>query len=218
MKFEINNKKFKDAVALIEHVAGKHITLPVLSSILIEVKKNIAILKATNLDVGIEIHIPVKSTEDGVVAVPAKTFNSFLSQIPEQNTIIQCEVVSGNIQITSHKTRGVIKTVPAEDFPPIPHVENAEQFSVPSQLFVKGLQTVYYSASVSSVKPELSSIYIYKDGNRLVYVATDSFRLAEIKLNIDIPSEIHDILIPYKNVSEIIRVLQFVGGDVDVEI
>ena len=218
MKFETNSKKLKEAVNLIEHVAGKHITLPVLSSILLDIRKNNLILKATNLDVGIEIHVPIKTDHEGIVAVPAKTFSAFLSQIPDQNSVIQCEVVSENMHITSHKTRGVIKTVPADDFPPIPQVSNAEQFSVSADLFVKGLQAVYYSASISSVKPELSSIYIYKDARTLVYVATDSFRLAEIKMRIDIPSDIHDILIPYKNVSEIIRILQYVGGEVFVEI
>ena len=184
MKFETNSKKFKEAVSLIEHVAGKHITLPVLSCILIEVKGNTVHLKATNLDVGMEISIPVKATADGIVAVPAKTLSSFLLGIPDQNSTIQCEVVAGNIHVSSHKTQGVIKTMPPEDFPPIPHVSNAEEFTVSAQLFTKGLQSVWYSASVSSVKPELSSVYIYKDSNRLTYAATDSFRLAEKKLDI----------------------------------
>ena len=216
MKFETNLQKLKESVALVEHVAGKHITLPVLSCILIEVKKNVALLRATNLDVGMEISLSVKSHDEGIVAVPAKTLSSFLSQIPDQNHVVQLELVSGNIQIVSAKTRGVIKTMPIEDFPSIPSIPDAEQFSLPSELFIKGLKSVCYSASVSSVKPELSSVYIYKDAGGLTFVATDSFRLAEKKLKISIPSQFNDILIPFKNISEIIRTLEYVKSDVEV--
>ena len=107
MKFETNLQKLKEAVTLAEHIAGIHITLPVLSCILIEVKKNIAMLRATNLDVGMEILLSVKTHEEGVVAIPAKTLSSFLSQIPDQNHVVQLELISGNIQIISAKTRRI---------------------------------------------------------------------------------------------------------------
>ena len=216
MKFEANLQKLKECVSLTEHSAHKHITLPVLACILIEVKKNVAVLKATNLDVGIEVSLPIKMHTEGIVAVPAKTFSSFLSQIPDQNQVVQLELVSENVQITSLKTKGTIKTMPVEDFPSIPRIADAEQFTLPSSLFVKGLKSVSYSASISSVKPELSSIFVYKDGENLTFVATDSFRLAERKIKIHVPSQFSDILIPYKNVSEIIRILEYVGGDVSV--
>ena len=216
MKFETNLQRLKESVALVEHIAGRHITLPVLSCILIEIKKNIAMLRATNLDVGIEISLSVKTYEEGVVAIPAKTFSSFLSQIPDQNHLVQLELVSGNVQITSSKTRGVIKTMPIEDFPTIPSISDAEQFKLSSELFIKGLKSVCYSASISSVKPELSSVYVYKDGGGLTFVATDSFRLAEKKLKISIPSQFNDILIPFKNVSEVIRTLEYMKSDVEV--
>ena len=218
MKFETNLQKIKDAVNLIEHVAGKHITLPVLSCILIEVKKNTATLKATNLDIGMEVSIPVKSQADGLVAVPARTFSSFLSQISDQNQIVQLEDINGNIQISSNKTKGVIKAMPTEDFPSIPRVIEGEvkEFKIDSEIFVKGLKSVGYSASVSSVKPELSSVFVYKDSNQLTFVATDSFRLAEKKIKAEIPSNFGDILIPFKNTNEIVRTLEYTKGSMEV--
>lgn len=216
MKFETNLQKLKEAVALVEHVAGRHITLPVLSCILIDVKGNSAILRATNLDVGMEISIPIKGSADGIVAIPAKTLSSFLSQVPDQNPMVTLELVSGNVVITSVKTRGTIKTMPIEDFPSIPSIPDAEEFKVSSQLFIKGLKSVAYSASVSSVKPELSSVYIYKDAGNVTFVATDSFRLAEKKIQVAIPAQFNDILIPHKNISEILRTLEYVGSEVSV--
>jgi DNA polymerase-3 subunit beta len=68
---------------------------------------------------------------------------------------------------------------------------------------------------VSDIKPEISSVYMYQDGNdEIVFVSTDSFRLAEKKIKVKGIPEFPGIIIPYKNIIEIIRVL----GDTDSEV
>jgi DNA polymerase-3 subunit beta len=83
-------------------------------------------------------------------------------------------------------------------------------------LFVKGLKSVWYSSSVSSVKPELSSVYIYINDGNLVFAATDSFRLAEKKIKAPVLTNLSDILIPFKNIPDIIRILEGMGEEVKV--
>ncbi len=216
MKLELNLKKLKDAISLIERVAGKHMTLPVLSCVLIEVKNNTALFKATNLDIGIEVSVPAKSNEDGVMAVPANIMSSFVSQITGDNQLIKMDDSSGNLLITTAKSKGTIKTQAFDDFPSIPRVVEGKEFSIPSDAFLKGLKSVWYSSSISSVKPELSSVFVYKDQSDLVFVATDSFRLAEKKIKIPSTVNIGDILIPYKNIPDILRVLENISGNVTV--
>jgi DNA polymerase-3 subunit beta len=216
MKFEINFQKLKEAIQLVERVANKHLTLQVLSCILIEVKKNIAIFKATNLDIGIEVSIPIKSSVEGVVAVPGHIISSFVSQVYDQNQIVKIETASGNLTISAGKSKGVIKTIPSEDFPSIPQVSGGQEADLTTDMFVKGLKSVWYSSSVSSVKPELSSVYIYRDGDFLVFAATDSFRLAEKKIKVPLVSKMGDILIPFKNIPDVIKVLEMMGETVTV--
>ena len=57
---------------------------------------------------------------------------------------------------------------------------------------------------------------MYKNDEYLTFVATDSFRLAEKKVKMSHSIEFDDILIPFKNINDIIRVLEDVGGDVDM--
>ncbi|MEK7641987.1 MAG: DNA polymerase III subunit beta [Patescibacteria group bacterium] len=217
MKIDIGFKKLRETIQLIERVAGKHQTLPVLSCILIEVEKNSALFKATNLDVGVEISVPVKSDGTGVIAIPAHTLSSFVSQITDQNQVVSIEVVSGNAHIKTSKSKGVIKTLPPEDFPPIPKVTDGQEYTIAPDIFIQGLSAVAYSASISSVKPELSSIYVYKDGEYLTFVATDSFRLAEKKVKNPDNSKLSDTLIPFKNTQDIIRVLQNMGSTTTIK-
>lgn len=216
MKIEINFQKLKEAIQMVERIAGKHMTLPVLSCVLIETKDNLAVFKATNLDVGIEISVSVKSTEDGTIAVPAGVISSFVGQVYDQNQIVKLETSSGNLTISAGKSRGVIKTVPVEDFPTIPNVSDGQEVVLSSDIIAKGLKSVWYSSSVSSVKPELSSVFVYRDGDYMVFVATDSFRLAEKKIKVPQSSKLNDILIPFKNIPDIMRVLESVGGLVTI--
>jgi len=218
MKLELNFQKLKEAVTLVERIAGKHMTLPVLSCILIDIKKNSATFKATNLDMGIEVTVPVKASEDAVLAVPAHIISSFVSNIFGDNQVVKLETISGNLLITTTRSKGVIKTVPADDFPSIPHVADGLEFPLAPELFIKGLRSVWYSSSVSSVKPELSSVYVYRNNDSLVFAATDSFRLAEKRIQAPTSVKINDILIPFKNIPDIIRLLENMGDTMDVKI
>ncbi len=216
MKIELNLKKLRETLQTIDRVAGKHMTLPVLSCILIDVKNNSATFKATNLDIGIEITLPVKSNKDGTLAVPANILSSFVSQVTGDNQVVTLEDLSGNLQITTAKSKGLIKTQAFDDFPSIPRVIDGKEFVLPSDAFLKGLKSVWYSSSISSVKPELSSVYVYKDDQNLVFVATDSFRLAEKKVKIPSTVNINDILIPFKNIPDIMRVLENLNGQISI--
>lgn len=218
MKLDINFQKLKEVVQMTERIAGKHATLPVLSCILIEVSKNRAIFKSTNLDVGAEISVAVKSIEDGSVAVPAHILSAFISQMYGDIQLVHLETVGGNLQVSSAKSKGIIKTIPPDDFPTIPKISDGKKFKLPPDVLIKGLRSVWYSASTSSVKPELSSVYIYRDGAMVVFAATDSFRLAEKKIQAPVGSELHEVLLPFKNIADVIRLLEAMGSDIDVNI
>jgi DNA polymerase-3 subunit beta len=103
-------------------------------------------------------------------------------------------------------------------FPSIPRVSSGNSFSLNAADFVKGLKAVWYSSSVSSIKPELASVYVYCENEFVVFVATDSFRLAEKRVKIKKTKDFGQILIPYKNIPDIMRVLEAIPGEVAVEL
>jgi len=218
MIIECVQDKLKEAVTLAERVAGKHMTLPVLSCLLFEASKNNLTIKATNLDIGIEINIPVKVIEEGNFAVPSNTIASFVSGLNDTDKNIKMNLEQGNLKIKTSKSSGVIKTQSHEDFPSIPRVLGENIFTINGSDFVKGLKSVWYSSSVSNIKPELSSVYIYCEDEFVFFVATDSFRLAEKKVRIKKSKDFGQILIPYKNIPEIMRVLENINNEVTVNL
>jgi DNA polymerase-3 subunit beta len=212
MKIECVREKISEAVSKAEKITGKNLTLPVLSCILFEARDKELIIRSTNLDLGIEITIPVKVQQEGKIAVPGAVINSFLSNINDSS--VQLEVIENNLHVKTATNKTVIKSMNSEDFPTIPQLENEKTVKINAQDFVKGIKSVWYSSATSSMKPELSSIYIYSDDESLIFVATDSFRLAEKRMKIKNAKEVGSILIPVKNIPEIIRVLDGQSGEV----
>ena len=206
MKAECTKEKFCLAVSKAEKITGKNMTLPILSCILIEAKGNHLILKSTNLDLGIEINVSAKILQEGVVAVPGSILNGFLSNLTGDNNL-KLEVKEGNLSVSGSNSQTTIKSFPTEDFPTIPKVKDGKIYDINSSDLVKGLKSVWYSASLSNIKPELSSVYIHSKDEGLVFVATDSFRLAEKVVRFKKNSDFEQILIPFKNVSDLLKII-----------
>jgi DNA polymerase-3 subunit beta len=215
MKIECIKEKLIEGISKADKLTGKNLSLPILSCINLKAGKNTLTIRATNLDCGIEVKIPAKVDEEGEVALHGNVINSLLTGLPKEKNIT-LESKDGNILVSTSSNTTLIKTYAPDDFPTIPKLDTHKTIEINPKLLVKGFKSVVYSASQSTVKPELSSVYVFKEEADLVFVSTDSFRLAEkrvkIKDSIDFPA----VIIPAKNVNDIIRTLEGVSEDIKV--
>ena len=217
MNIECIKEKLVYVISKAERITGKNITLPVLSCVLLEAKDSTLTIKATNLNIGIEVSLPVKVIKEGVVAVSGSILYNFISNITSDKNIILEDVV-GNLKILTKHSQSIIKTFPIDDFPNIPKVLNEKPFTFNIPNLIKGLKSVMYSSSVSTIRPVLSSILVVSEEDNVVFIATDSFRLAEKKVGVKKHKDFNQILIPFKNIGEIIRTLEDIKEDVEVRL
>jgi DNA polymerase-3 subunit beta len=204
MKIECSVGKLKNAVSQVERIAGKNLTLPILSSILMTASGKSLKLRSTNLSLGIEIEFPAKIENEGVLAVSGAVLNAVFLNVSENDNVL-LENKDGNLLVKTKKSNIKLKSQPHEDFPTIPQVVG-KSFEIESKKLLEGIKAVYYASSVSDIKPEISSVYMYTQEENLVFVSTDSFRLAEKKVKVKGLEEILGILVPFKNIAEILRV------------
>ena len=106
--------------------------------------------------------------------------------------------------IKTNKSEYLIKGVPFEDFPTLPQ-KSGDVFSVDPEDISLGIRKVSFSASMSDIKPEISSVYIYSDLNKLIFVSTDTFRLAEFKIEYKKDVNFKSAIIPIKTSITILR-------------
>lgn len=216
MHIVTDTKKLKLLLEAVSKISTKHVTLPVLQCVLLEVKKGTLTVKATNLEIGIEGTLEVTVEEEGIIAVPASILLQTVSLLTQTTTTFSTEGDVLYVESKSSKTE--IKSINSGDFPVIPHITGTE-LTIQGQLFALGIKTTALTASQSSIKPELGSIYIHqKKEHSLTFVATDSFRLMEKTVpqkNLSLPNS---ILIPYKNALELARVAEGTEGDITIYI
>lgn len=216
MKIECIKDNLKTALERVSRMVGKNLSLPVLSGTLLlgDEKKNSLSLRSTNLDLGIEVSLPSKIEGIGEVVIPPGVLMGILSGIYDKK--ITLEFTDGNLLVTSNSISSVIKGLPNEDFPTLPVISSAKSFEIPAEKFFDGVQSVWYAAGTSDIKPEIASVYMYGEGEYITFVATDSFRLAEKKIFMPGAMDGMRLLIPHKNIIEITRVFEGISGNIVV--
>ncbi len=215
MKVECVKLNLKDALLTAERFTSKQSSLPVLRFVLFIAAEKTLKLRATNLDLGIEIEIPARIEKEGVIAIPADVLGNFLSNLPHEKNVT-IEQVGEHLALSGASYSTLIKGYGYEDFPTIPFATKGTTFDIDVKTLLSGFKSTQFSAATSDIKPEFSSIYCYANDQGIVMVATDSSRLSEKSIVVKGVEDGFSILIPWKNVSELIRALDGESGKMTV--
>lgn len=215
MKIFSLQENLKQGLALVGHVAGKNINLPILNNVLIKAEAGKIRLVATNLEIGIVSAVRGKIELEGSFTANAKIISDCVGLLPnkkiglkqkENDLLVDCE----NYQV---KIRGQS----AEEFPLIPEVDKKNYFSARAEAVKNAISQVIFATPASESRLELSGVLFVFSGGFLTVAATDSYRLAEKKIQIKATNdEEKRVIVPAKTLQELLRVLS-VNLDDEVE-
>jgi DNA polymerase-3 subunit beta len=211
MKIIVPQQNLLHTLELVSRVSTKHVTLPVLQCVLISVTDTTITCIATNLEIRLEAVLTGTIHETGIVAVPAQTLLQAVQYATSKN--LEISLVDGVLHIDTGRGKTTINTFPIEEFPTAIRIEQ-KGAQIQKEMFSLGIKSVAFAASVSSIKPELGSIYIQqKKEQSLTFVATDSFRLMEKTVSQKGFILDQGILLPQKNAIEIARICDSLSSD-----
>lgn len=217
MKISCTTDTLRESITVAERVTGKNLTLPILSTILLSAEDDILKVRATNLDIGVEFDVKAKVEKEGKVAVPGNVFANVISGLKGEKNIT-FELVNENLVVSTQNNTILVKGHSTEDFPTIPVVSSGETFSISAEVLTNGIKAVSYSSAISDIKPEISSVYIYQKDGEIIFIATDSFRLAEKRTPVKGITDFSGVIIPVKNIHEIVRVFEGSKSDIIVAV
>lgn len=207
MRTTVLKENLKDGLGVVERVAAKSLSLPILSNILISGNKNSVRLCATDLEIGITYECLATTKEEGQAVVPAKVLSPYIGLLSDQQ--VELNTQEQNLQIASGSYRASLKTLDPEDFPVIPSIQKDEQpIEVETLVFCNGVSQVVPMTGQSQARPEISGVFFQFEKDGLKIAGTDSFRLAEKTLAFQNPgSPNHSFILPSKTARELIFVL-----------
>ena len=212
MKITVTQEKLSKALTNVSRIAVGKATLPILNNVLIRVDNKRVSLITTNLDMAVIDFLPVSSSEDGTITVPAKILTEFVSNLPKGENI---EITSKDTKITisSSKYSSTINGALADDFPELPEIDDKKAviYKIGVDDFKVSLSQVIIASSNDLTRPALTGVYFNTFDNTLAIAATDGYRLAEKKLIDKVESEVKAI-VPTSSLQEVLRTI---GDDVE---
>jgi len=190
----------------------------VLSNILLETDKDILRITATDLELAMTTHIPATIEQEGTFTVPAKIFQEFVHQNPDDTLTFSLE--SFEMVGKSNKVTGRIAGIDAEEFPDLPKLEKGSKVRLPLTPLVEALKQVVIACAQDQSRPVLTGVYMNLSEETAVLAATDSFRLVERRIPIVPIQDSFTFLVPMRTIQELIRIsASFVEfPDLEVEI
>ena len=217
MKISCTKENLTEALSLVGGVTGKNINLPILNNILIKVNENKIEFIATNLETAVIVAVRGKVEEAGSFTVPARTLTDFVSLLPNQT--INFDVKDNELLVACGKSATKIKGASAEDYPIIPALPDGKGYLVNAELLRDALNKVLPAVAKNDIRPELSGLFMFFDtvNKQVVLAATDSYRLAEKKINLEQGEKETKLIIPFRAAQEINHLLSGVGSNEERE-
>lgn len=209
MKIKVLQENLNQTLQNLQKAIPSKPQLPILSSILFEIKKTDCIISATDLYFGVKSIIQVDSDEDFSFCVTGKQFKEIISSLSAG--VLEMTLDGNTLTVKSGKTKANLACQNSSDYPPFPQVDGQE-FVLSTEDLEKIDKAVAFSVSTDMARPVLTSLLFSFNQEQLKVVATDGFRLATLDLKNENQSNEKKLLIPAKSLNEVIRVAQKINA------
>lgn len=206
MKLSCLQENLNKGITVVSRLVAQRGTLEILSHILLATEKGRLKLSATNLEIGINYKIGAKIEEEGSITVPARLYHEFISQLPTGKIDLKLEdstLISKIGEFESH-----INGLSADEFPLIPRIKENKVFSIKAADLKEAINMVSFAAALDEARPVLAGIFVKVSKGKLILAATDSYRLAEKRMDLaEKNTKEIEVIVPARSLIELSRIL-----------
>jgi DNA polymerase-3 subunit beta len=205
----INKAQLLKPLQTIAGIVERKQALPILANVLIQ--KTGSSYKFTSTDLEIQIAMLLETDQaasDMAVTLGAKKLQDILRVLPDDNRV-SLDIQDSRVLVKSGKSKFVVQTLPAEDFPQFAKPQGTAKTITLEQKQLKSLLgAVQYSMAQQDVRYYLNGVLLVVDGNQLKAVATDGHRLAYRNIELADSHPKHEVILPRKTIVELFKLLQ----------
>ncbi len=216
MKLSISRDSLLGPLQAVVGVVERRQTMPILANVLLAAKDGGLTVTATDLEVELIAEAEVEKIDvAGDITVPGRKLLDITRALPDGGKIA-LQLDGDRLIIKSGRSRFVLSTLPAAEFPLVEKIDATSRLQLPQKEVARLLDKTQFSMAQQDVRYYLNGLLIETTKRRVRAVATDGHRLALC----DIPIENQDVIagqviVPRKGVMELHRLL---GAGEQVEI
>jgi DNA polymerase-3 subunit beta len=199
MKFSFDRDSLLKEISIAQEIIATKNAISILSNVLLEAQNGTLTVKATDIKVNFETHIPVDIQEAGSTTVFCDKFMSIISSLPPGEIEFEQNDIKINIKSIAKKAKFQLKSIASDKFPEFTSPTNLSFFEVPVKEFKEMINQTVFSVSDDETRYFMNGVFLEKKDDQLQLVATDGRRLAFISksFGIMIP-DFKGVIIPPK--------------------
>ena len=214
MKFSVACADLLGQLGVVSRVASTRSAVQALSGVQLSASSAGAELRATDMEVGLRVPLPADVEREGTVVLPARLMLDVARSLPGSEASFELRPAEQDVEVVSGSATFHIRTLRAEDFPPLPEPGGENIVEVPAAAFVETINRVSRSASRDETRPILTGILVSAQGDELRMVATDSYRLSVKETRLEAPLEGgFEANVPARALQELARIAQATDAD-----
>ncbi len=212
MKLTTKREELVSKLSTVSRAVSTRAATQALSGVLIEADEGSVTLSATDLDLGLRTTVEATIESGGSVLLPGKLLAEVARSLADDTVEIETREAERDVEIRSGSSSFHLRTLPAEDFPKLPSVEGGDPIRIPASALAESIDLVARAASRDDMRPVLTGVFVTAQGKEMTMVATDSYRLAVKRTELESPlsGEI-EANIPARALRELARVLSAEG-------
>jgi DNA polymerase-3 subunit beta len=207
MKFSIQREIFLQPLSQVVGVVERRQTLPVLANFLLVARDGTLAVTGTDMEVELVGSVTADVAQEGEITVPARKLVDIVRALPDGSSIT-FSVSDDKATMMAGRSKFILSTLPATEFPATDQVETLENVPIPEHELKVLLDKTAFAMANQDVRYYLNGLLLdFREGT-LRAVATDGHRLAVCdyagKTDLD-----HDrqLIVPRKGVMELVRML-----------
>ena len=221
MYFEISRKELLSPLKMITGVVEQRQTLPILANTLVAVKDNALHLTATDAEVEIACRLPLEGEDgntenDGETTIPARKFFDICKSLSD-NAGLQVTWSENQAVIKAGKSKFKLQTLPAEDFPERPQIQDQAEFHLSQRQFRNLLYKTSFCIAVNDVRYYLTGLLLEVENGKISLIGTDGHRMAVAQHDFE-SEQTAKVIIPRKAVQELLKLLTDSESEVIVKV
>jgi DNA polymerase III subunit beta len=216
MKYTLERKNFFEPLQTVIGAINRKNTFPILGNVLITVQAEQLSLLATDLEVELIGRCALtQPSVPGQITVPAKKLYDICRTLPE-DSILQCVLDEQRFIIKAAKSRFVLQTLPALDFPNFSDAAGQNSFRIAQGDLRYLLEQTHFAIAQQDVRYYLNGLLLELKDQQIHAVATDGHRMALCSMALNQQLDFHQMIIPRRAVAELLRLLQDNTEEVEV--
>lgn len=223
MKIKIKKDLLLEGLNKVSRAISTKNLIPILSGIKFDLSLEGLTLTASDNDITIQTFIPIENDnmyieKEGSIIIQGKYILDIVRKLPDE--YINIEVIDElKILIYAENSEFNLNGINKKEYPNI-SLENSKTFvKINNKVFKTLINQTAFATSNDESRPILTGINIKIIGDILECSATDSYRLSKKQVKIDnVTNENYNIIIPGKNITEFIKILNDNNNDLEIHI